>query len=423
MSPAAVDPCQVLRDAIFVGQQTRRWEAVRTGSALAAWQYLQAVRPDEVEHLMAQLPTAEIVALERCLVPAPSDAPIPEYASFADLDENPPEPRRFVVDQWLPRGVVGGLFAAGGVGKSLLSQQWATCVANGLPVLGHRTAMGAVLGFFCEDDANELRRRQRAILAHLRRSARDSSAGLFLEGRAGELNTLIAFDAQRNVLRTPFLDLVEREVERLRPALLILDNIAQLYAGLENDRFEVTMFVNLLTGIARRFDCSVLLLGHVAKLAGSEYSGSTAWEAALRVRLWIERRDDGVVELHRRKANYSSLDRVSLEYRDGAFAEVDDAAVGAAGSQAAAQAEAVVLDALDTFTAREVATSQVPTARTFLPRLAAREGLLNGCSEVAAGRALAALIDRGELVVGQPLGWRKPDRKPALGLMRRQLPI
>lgn len=417
------DLCQVLRDAIFVAQQTRRYEVLRTREALAAWQRLQADRPGEAEHLMALLPAAEIVALERDLDAAPADAPVPVYASFADLDENPPEPRRFVVDRWLPRGVVGGLFAAGGVGKSLLSQQWATCVANGLPVLGHRTAMGSVLGFYCEDDPNELRRRQRAILASLKRSARDSSAGLFLEGRAGELNALVAFDAERHILRTPFLDLVEREVERLRPALLILDNIAQLYAGLENDRFEVTAFVNLLTGLARCFDCAVLLLGHVGKADGSEYSGSTAWEAALRVRLWIERRDDGLINLHRRKANYASLDRVSLEYRDGAFVEVDDAAVGAAGSLAAAQAEGVVLTALDTLTAREVATSQVPTARTYLPRLAAREGLLNGCAEITAARALAALIDRGEVVVGQPLGWKKPDRKPALGLARRQIPI
>src|SRR5690606_2061807 len=150
-----------------------------------------------------------------------------------------------------------------------------------------------------------------------------SAEGLHLEGRAGLDNVMMTFGPDRVPVPGAFLDVVTRECDRLRPVCLVLDNIAQVFGGLENDRHEVTVFANALTGIARRFDCAVLLLGHVAKGPASEYSGSTAWEAAVRTRLWMERRDDGLIELHKRKANYSAQESVVFEYQHGALVEID----------------------------------------------------------------------------------------------------
>jgi hypothetical protein len=341
------------------------------------------------------------------------------YADFASLDDDPPADREWVVDQWMPMQSVVALFGGGGIGKSLLAQQLATCVANGLPVFGKAVRMGPVLGFMCEDDTDELRRRQRGVLAYLDRSPRYSSEGLYLQGRAGLDNTMMVFGKDRLPLFTPLLDLIESECERLRPVLLILDNIAQLFGGVENDRFMVTAFCNSLSGIAHRHRCAVLLLGHVAKAEGSEFSGSTAWEAAVRTRLWLERREDGLIELHRKKANYAGRDSVVLEYQAGALVEINGQAGGAADSLVMAQAERDVLAALDTLTARQVAASQAPTATTYLPRLASKLDLLNGTNPANAGRALAGLIDRGDVLVGQHLGWFKPDRHPAIGLARK----
>ena len=69
----------------------------------------------------------------------------------------PPE-RNFIVGAWLPAGCVTSPYGAGGVGKSLLAQQLATCVATGKPFCSHPVRSGPVLGLFCEDD--ELWRRQ-----------------------------------------------------------------------------------------------------------------------------------------------------------------------------------------------------------------------------------------------------------------------
>lgn len=352
---------------------------------------------------------AELLAAER--VPEPEHRI--EYASLADLDTDPPPPRRWVADQWLPRGTVTALFGGGGIGKSLLVQQAATCIASGIGVLGANVTRGPVLAYLCEDDNDEVRRRQRDILAYLGRTSSYSSEGLHIAGRAGYDNVMMTFGPDRLPVPGPFLSVVEQECERIRPVLLVLDNIAQLFGGIENDRYMVTAFTNRLAGIAHRYDCAVLLLGHVAKMQGSEYSGSTAWEAAVRTRLWMERRDDGLIELHRRKANYSGQASVVLEYQQGALVEIDEERRDE--SAAARAVEPAVLEALATFTARQVATSHVPTARNYLITQASKAGMLKGPTAVAA-RALATLIDAGRVTPNAELPWRKADRHRAVGL-------
>lgn len=355
---------------------------------------------------------AVLELLEHVEQAAPAE-PVFAFVALADLDTNPPPEREWVAHEWLPRSTLVAMFGGGGIGKSLLSQQIATCVGNGVPVFGQSVARGPVLALFGEDDPEELRRRQRAILAHMGRSPVYSAEGLHFDGRAGRDSTLMTFGADRMPLFLPLFEHLRSKCARLRPVLVILDNIAQMFGGIENDRHQVTVFANALTGIAREFECCVLLLGHVAKAVGSEYSGSTAWEAAVRTRLWLERREDGLIELHKAKANYAARGSVVLEYRHGALAQIDQDALDE--SDAVRAAEPVVLEALATFTARAVATSHVPTARNNLLKLAAKEGLLKVPAPIAT-RALASLIDAGRVVPNVELPWRQPDRHKAFGL-------
>ncbi|MDZ4251492.1 MAG: AAA family ATPase [Sulfuritalea sp.] len=342
-----------------------------------------------------------------------SDSPAVAYANFADLEVNPPPPREWVVPDWFPLCSVVALFSLGGLGKTLFAQQLATHVAAGLDIFGQHVMRGPVLGFLCEDDNDELRRRQAKINAVLKLD--DTPAGLFLEGRVGKNNTLFTFESQHFPSPTALLHLIDAECAEKKPVLLIIDNIAQVYAGMEIDRHQVTVFCNELAGLAQKHRCCILLLGHTAKAEGSEWSGSTAWEAAVRTRLWLKRCDNDLLELHRKKANYSGLDCVTLQWQDGYLHTMR---CGVGGAFAVNEAtRAVVAHALREFTKAKISTSNSPQARNYLPKLMREEGKLNDISFQSAKNALSAMVADETIISGRELGWKTASRHPATGLV------
>jgi hypothetical protein len=332
------------------------------------------------------------------------------YASFSDLKTNPPRPRPWLVQEWMPLCSVVALFSLGGLGKSLLAQQVATHIAAGIDVFGQKVIQGPVLGFMCEDDNAELRWRQQKINAALKLD--DAPPGLFLEGRAGKDTTLYIFDAQSIPSPTKLLSRIDTECAEKNPVLVIVDNIAQVFAGQENFRHQVTSFCNALTGVAQQHNCCVLLLGHTAKAEGSEYSGSTGWEAAVRTRLWLKRLDNGLLELHRKKANYAGLDCVTLEWRDGYLHTVS----GGGRTTVNAVTRAAVGQALAELTKAKITTSNSPQARNYLPKLMRDQSMLYGISIESAKAALADMIGDGTIIPRSDLGWRDSGRHAAEGL-------
>lgn len=342
-----------------------------------------------------------------------------QYVDFTTLAHTRPPMRRWIVEEWLPIGTVAALFGPPGVGKSLLAEQLAIAVANGDSWLGFATTKGPVIGLFCEDDENELKWRALRIFNTGFLEPVEASAGLHLDARAGKSNALIVFGHDRIGRPTSLMKELDEQCATVRPILVILDNVAQLFTGVENDRSHVTAFCNALTGVARKFDCTVLLLGHPSKAEDSEYSGSTAWEAAVRTRLFLKRQDDGTLKLHKAKANYSAISDVSLEYRaPGVFVPL---APGSSNEpQAVEDAKPVVLNALQTFAKRQQATSHLNTARNYLVKQMRVDGLLDGLSEAVASKALSALIDGGVLVPNAELPWKNQSRHKAQGLALRE---
>ncbi len=336
---------------------------------------------------------------------------------FSTVFSDPPPDRRWLVRDWLPRGAVTSLYGPGGVGKSMLAEQLAIAVASGTDWLGLETTGGAVVGLFCEDDEDELRRRASWVFGAQMLEPSEVAPLLHLDARAGRDNALVSFDQFHLPREQPLLQTLRERCEQVRPALVILDNAAQLFAGQENDRPSVTAFCNKLTGIARDYDCAVLLLGHPAKALGSEFSGSTAWEAAVRARLFMELADDGSTTLSIGKANYSQRSQLRLEWRSpGGFVAVRT------GEQSACLdlAKQVLRDSLAHFTDAKRTCSHDPQARNYLPKLVVTEigsGAPAGVSEIMLRAALADLIKSGDFLPAADLGWKKPDRKRAQGLV------
>ena len=146
-----------------------------------------------------------------------------------------------------PRGYVTGLYGDGGIGKSLLAQQLLTLVASALPWLGMDVRAGPAFGFMCEDDTDELHRRQEAINRGYRLSM-SSLELLRYASRVGFDNLLMTFNERNQGLPTPLFTEIISFLTKFRPALVVIDTVADTFGGDEIKRAHARQFVQGVGG-------------------------------------------------------------------------------------------------------------------------------------------------------------------------------
>lgn len=350
--------------------------------------------------------------------------------NWAALEGRTPPAREFIVEGWLATGVATSLYAPGGTGKSMLAQQLGAAVSAGKPFLGLPTMKAPVLALFCEDDDDELFRRQHRIngIAGIRMAELGAFAA---QGRLGMSNLLMTFPKGRAPDSLPLLGEIENRAREIGAKLIILDNAAQLFGGEENARAEVTSFLNALNGLARRVGAAVLLLGHPPK-NGADYSGSTAWHSVVRC-MWKldpvtpEAGDDeadaagpGALVLRRCKANYAPTDEeIRLRWVEGVLRR-DDGEMPASPMDAAFHrhnAKQAFLKALDELTAQRRSVSDSERAGNYAPKAIKAAGLAEGFSKADLKRAMNELFRDRAIIARAPL-WKGSDRKPVLGIAR-----
>jgi hypothetical protein len=243
--------------------------------------------------------------------------------------------RRWIVEDWIVEGVVNSLYGSGGIGKTLIAQQLAYCLALPTPFLGidveHKTSFCVL----CEDDINELHRRHDAIKAGLGHPYDNPFKGnVTVWPRVGLDNLLVTWDHQNRPCLTQQFREIWIEVLKKRPDLLVLDTLADVYGGNEIVRVQVNHFIKTVLGRLilqakdAGFTLTVLLLAHpsmAGEASGTGMSGSTAWENAVRARLYMLRPKEGHFderELVRAKANYSASGEdtvLRMIYQSGFF--------------------------------------------------------------------------------------------------------
>jgi len=259
---------------------------------------------------MASDSKAHTVATDAISVDA-SAARKPAPLRWDELALRTPPSREWIMDGWIPAGQTTLLSGRGGEGKTAVAQHIATCVALGRSYIDAILTAGPVLMWAGEDDEAELWRRQAAICAWLRVGLTELTERLFLYSFVDHDMSLCA-TAYGTLQPTPLMRHLAGQVRDLKPRLVILDNTSRIFGGQEQDRNHVMTFCAWL-----RAACSpaaLLLLGHTAKPSESEYSGSTAWENAVRARLLFSSRppdaesgsggeDESVRYISRRKLN------------------------------------------------------------------------------------------------------------------------
>jgi len=354
--------------------------------------------------------------------PAPRGEPI----DWESLEGREPPARQWIVRHWIPTAHTTLVSGRAGIGKTLLAQHIGAAVALGAPYLEPLESR-RVLMWAGEDDETELWRRQVQISSWMGRPLGALAERFFLHSYAASDITLAApvFGALQP---TALLAELRAQVSDYAAGLVIIDNVARVYGGSENDRHAVTTFLAWLASACA--PAAVLLLGHPAKAMGSEYSGSTAWEGAVRARLYLSDRpadqesdddapDPRVRYLARRKANYSALDVRKLALIDGVL--IPEAPDPTRTRQPAGEfAKDIVRRAVRALAAREIFGSESDRAGTYLPRLARRYGLLEGSSERTFAAAMRELVMAGELQMG--VAGRDAGRHSRRGLVLVERP-
>ena len=327
--------------------------------------------------------------------------------NVATLADVVPPPRYFIVDELIPCRTVTMLGGDGGTGKSLLALQLAIAVASATKWLGRDVLGGPALYLSAEDELDEINRRLRAIASAegLRLAELEY---LTIYPLAGE-NALLAAPERDGRLKPSVLwEALCNAVERLAPALVILDTNADFYGGNEIDRAQVRQFVSMLRGLAMRADCAIVLLSHPSvngMTSGSGLSGSTAWNNSVRSRLYFERVRDGDRELDPdlrvlrvMKANYGPAGGdLRLRWNEGRFV-AETPSAGFDKLAAAAHAERVFLDLLGKLEAQGRDVSPKPS-QSHAPTIFAKHPNAEGLRKRDFADAMERLLDARRIEV------------------------
>ena len=265
--------------------------------------------------------------------PASPEPPQIDSGGIIDpRDWTAPAPlRQWLVPDWIPIGYVTGIYGDGGLGKSLLAQQLLTSTALSLPWLGMAVRGGFAFGMMCEDDTDELHRRQSGINAAYGVEMQHLEL-LRYSSRIGLDNLLMTFDFDGRGKPTPLYAGLVKYLTEHRPRLVAIDTLADTFGGDEIKRTHARQFIQGIGGnLARAFECAVVICAHPSASgisSGSGTGGSTAWSNTFRSRLYLTKPSskDGETDdpdarlLSRMKANYApSSAEMKLRWEGGCF--------------------------------------------------------------------------------------------------------
>lgn len=349
-----------------------------------------------------------------------------------------PPAREWEVEGWIPRYDVTLLYGEGGIGKTLLAHQYATCAAAGVNWLRQETREARVMAFFCEDSEDELHRRQLDICGAFGITLDDIDKNLRIASRKYMDNILALWDRNTGAMaRQAIWDQLRRDALDFGAEVLIIDTLADTFGGSEIDRAQVNSFVKSCLGaLAQETKGTVIALGHPSVSGRAEgRSGSTGWSNAARSRIYL-RYPNGVEsgnvrELEGMKLNYGPKGSLlKIKWDSGAFSvlaetrpEVDLTALRKASADETEERlptvaevnQEAVMKALVEAEAAGTALSLSPRSSLYAPKVLSRQWreYVAGLDHAAIERAIVDLEKIGAISAG--IIGRKDNRHPISG--------
>lgn len=316
---------------------------------------------------------------------APAGATVLRIVDASELVGTHAPERRFHVHPLIPSGEITLLSGDGGTGKSLLALQLAVATVTGGKWCGLEVTQGDVLYLSAEDSLEEIHRRLEAVVRHERLQA-SQLKGLSVVPLAGQDALLAAPMQGKNELApTPLYHDVERKIAALRPKLVVIDTLADVFGGSEIDRANARQFVGFLRRWSLQYGCAVLLLSHPSlsgMSSGTGTSGSTGWSNSVRSRLYLDKgkgdgdreSDPDIRTLRVQKANYGPVGvKIQMRWHDGVFVPSNGTEATVLESAANARCDRAFMKLLAEFAAEGRNVSPHPTAPTYAPSAFAKD--------------------------------------------------
>lgn len=379
-----------------------------------------ALRSQAAALLRGSSETAAVLTEVRALLnqvdgATPDDAIAkPRMLAFDQLAPQRAPPRHWFRAGWLGAGVT--LFPGkGGEGKSTLAQHEATCGSLGRAYFAGESAPYRSLLWNCEDEHDDVWRRQEQICEYEQIEMGSLVDRLFLVSRYGCDNALM-LESHGALAPTRLLEELRQQLNDLAIDVLWLDNAAHLLVGNHDDRTHATQFINTLNGLVVGRPFGVVLLAHVSRAQGSEYTGTAAWENSARMRWYLGPKlpdqafdvaeDTAPTDaryLCKRKSNYSARDYAKFSMRQGLMVPERVEGERMAGLMSAAEeqrAEQLCVAGFKTLADMGIKATDGKTSPDYLPSQMASKGLAHGFSKADLGRAMNRLMGRGTFVRG-----------------------
>lgn len=191
-------------------------------------------------------------------------------------------PRRWLYGRALVRSFVSVLVAPGGTGKSLWAMAVGTSLATGISLLGERVYSRTNVWLINLDDPmDELNRRFAALRMHYGLQTEDWKGRFFMN--SGEERGL--FMAKMEMTHDGFAvvhpdeEALEQHIINNRIGVLVIDPFAESHTLEENSNPQMVAATAAWRRVARRTECSILLVHHVRKGAGGDIESARGAKA------------------------------------------------------------------------------------------------------------------------------------------------
>jgi RecA-family ATPase len=184
-----------------------------------------------------------------------------------------PDPRKWLLKDFIPLGKVGAVIAPGGSSKSQFLLQLGVSVATGVPLANHWAVgeAGGVLMLCAEDDEEEIHRRIHKVCMQLvstgnAASLEQAKERLYIFSTIGHDTLMTKRSTTGEVSSTEIVErivLLAKGIPALR--LIVIDPASRFRGGDENKNEDGTRFVQALEKLAELTGATILIAHHSNK--------------------------------------------------------------------------------------------------------------------------------------------------------------